>query len=470
MNSLQIERVETVVLDVPLRRPHKFARVVMEAQPLLLVSVHTRDGIVGVGEGVVPGGPWWGGESVESMQVTIDRYIAPLMVGRDVDDIAGIWQSVNDVVAANLYAKTAIEVALHDAWARGLGVPVHTLLGGVARRSIPVTWALGADPAPVVVEEALAKLDAGEHHSFKLKMGALDPAEDTKRVCEVAEKLAGVASVRVDINARWDLLTSLTYLPRLVDAGVDLVEQPVPGEQLEALAEINHSLPIPVMADESLRTPGDALRIVKQRAADVFSLKVTKAGGLRRTKEIAAVAHAAGIPCYSGTSIESPIGTAASLHLACAVPDVTFGSELFGPLLFAEEITQKPLVYAEGELHLPDSPGLGSSSTPTWSAPCRGSEDTMLFHVRMDVTIPRDLDPEVRERLVDEERERAQELQRSGAWPHLWRIVGQYSNISIFDVESNDALHDLLWSLPLFQFMKVEVTPLSRHPSAIEEN
>jgi len=357
--DLRIERVETVILDVPLRRPHRFARVGVDAQPVLLVSVHTAGGVTGVGEGTVPGGPWWGGESVETMQVIIERYVAPLLLGRQCDDIAAIGRDINDVVAANLYAKCAVEVALHDAWARCLGVPVHTLLGGLARESIPVTWALGTEPAAVVVEEALGKLDAGLHHSFKLKMGALDPADDVARVCTVAEKLRGVAGVRVDLNARWDRLTSLTYLPRLVEAGVELVEQPVPGAEFEALAEINRALPIPVMADESLRTPTDALRLASLRAADVYSLKTTKSGGLRATRAIAEIAAAAGIPCHGGTAIEGPIGTVASLHLACASPAVTWGSELFGPLLMREELLTTPLHYAYGSLHLPDGPGLG---------------------------------------------------------------------------------------------------------------
>jgi muconate cycloisomerase len=357
--DLRIDRVETVILDVPLRRPHRFARVSMDAQPILLVFVHTAGGAAGVGEGVVPAGPWWGGESVETMRLVVERYIAPLLLGRRVDDLAGIQRAVGDVVAANLFAKAAVEVALHDAWARCLGVPVHTLLGGLARTSVPVTWALGTEPAPVVVEEALGKLDAGLHRSFKLKMGAQDPAEDTARVCAVAEKLAGVAGVRVDLNARWDRLTSLTYLPRLVDAGVELVEQPVPGSEFEALAEINSALSIPVMADESLRTPADALRLATLRAADVYSLKTTKSGGLRATRAIAEIAAAAGIPCHGGTAIEGPIGTAASLHLACAAPSVTWGSELFGPLLMAEELLTEPLRYVDGALWLPDGPGLG---------------------------------------------------------------------------------------------------------------
>lgn len=91
----------------------------------------------------------------------------------------------------------------------------------------------------------------------------------------------------------------------------------------------------------------------------------------------------------------------------------------------------------------------------------------MLFMVRMDVHVPHDLDPVGFEALKTEEKARAQDLQRSGKWRHLWRIAGQYANISIFDVADAGELHELMLSLPLFPFMTTEVTALCRHPSAI---
>jgi muconolactone D-isomerase len=91
----------------------------------------------------------------------------------------------------------------------------------------------------------------------------------------------------------------------------------------------------------------------------------------------------------------------------------------------------------------------------------------MLFHVRMDVAVPHDLDPGVRAELVAREKDASQELQRAGTWVHLWRIVGKYSNISVFDVASSDELHEILWSLPLFPYMEIEVTALAQHQSAI---
>lgn len=92
----------------------------------------------------------------------------------------------------------------------------------------------------------------------------------------------------------------------------------------------------------------------------------------------------------------------------------------------------------------------------------------MLFHVHMKVSLPHDLDPDVRGDLLASEKDRAEEIQRSGKWPELWRVVGEYANVSIFDVESGDELHDLLSSLPLFGYMNIKVTPLAKHPSKVE--
>ena len=91
-----------------------------------------------------------------------------------------------------------------------------------------------------------------------------------------------------------------------------------------------------------------------------------------------------------------------------------------------------------------------------------------LFQVRMDVAIPRDLDPQLRDETIAREKAYSQDLQRSGKWPHIWRIVGEYSNYSIFDVADNDELHQVLSGLPLFPYMDIAVTPLATHPSDIK--
>ncbi|WP_432936842.1 muconolactone Delta-isomerase [Kribbella sp. CA-253562] len=91
----------------------------------------------------------------------------------------------------------------------------------------------------------------------------------------------------------------------------------------------------------------------------------------------------------------------------------------------------------------------------------------MLFHVTMDVDLPPDLDPATRTETLGREKAYCQDLQRRGKWVHIWRVVGQYANVSVFEVDSPDELHEILWNLPLFPFMTVRVTPLCPHPSAL---
>lgn len=95
---------------------------------------------------------------------------------------------------------------------------------------------------------------------------------------------------------------------------------------------------------------------------------------------------------------------------------------------------------------------------------------SQLYAVRMDVTLPPDMDPAAREDLLAREKAYSQGWQRSGHWPHIWRCVGQYANLSVFAVESNEQLHQILWGLPLFPYMTITVTPLAAHPSDIAQD
>lgn len=359
MSTVTVETVDSVIVDLPLRRPHKFKSMSATHQSYLLTRVRTTDGVEGVGEAVVPGGPWWGGESVETMKVIVDGYLAPMLAGADATRVEFLMHEADHLVAGNSFAKAAVEMALFDAWGKSVGMPVYQLLGGLCRDSIPVTWALGAESTEDVVNEAEEKLVAGLHSSFKLKMGAIDPAADAERISAVANALGDKASVRVDLNAAWDEVTSARWLPRLEHAGIDLIEQPVPGWNIDAMRRLADKLTIPIMADESLHSPNDAFRLCREAAADIFSLKVHKHGGLLRTRKVAAIAEAAGLSCHGGSSIESSIGTAGAAHAYAAIAGVTFGCELFGPLLLAEDITDDPVTYTGGGLRVPTGPGLG---------------------------------------------------------------------------------------------------------------
>ena len=364
MSAPIIEAIETRILDVPLIRPHGFATFTANEQPILLVQVKLSDGSTGFGEGVVPGGAWWGGEAVETMQAIVEKYLAPATIGRKASEISGIVHGWERHVANMRFAKAGLEIALFDAYARSLNIPLADLLGGKFRESLDCTWALGVLPLEQAVAEVEERIASHGHQSFKLKMGSGDPATDVTRIAELVDALEGRVSFRIDINARWDRLTSLRFLPVLAEAGVELFEQPTPADDLDTLREITQRIGVPVMADESVCSPADALAVVKKQAADVVAIKTTKLGGILASKKTAAIAETAGLACHGATSLEGPFGTAASLHFCASTPAVTYGTELFGPMLLKETYVENDIEYRDGQVFVPEGPGTGLN--PDW--------------------------------------------------------------------------------------------------------
>jgi muconate cycloisomerase len=116
---------------------------------------------------------------------------------------------------------------------------------------------------------------------------------------------------------------------------------------------------VPIMADEALTGPEDAVELVRGACADVFALKIAKSGGIHGMLRTAAVGDAAGIALYGGTMLEGSIGTLAAAHGFCTLPQLAWGTELFGPLLVKDDIVTERPVYRDFDLHLPAGPGLG---------------------------------------------------------------------------------------------------------------
>lgn len=357
--SQTIEAIETVIVDLPLVRTQRFAALSAQRQSFVLVFLRTADGVEGVGESSLPSGPWWGGESVESIRATIDTYLAPLVLGEDAFCIDAILARMDAALHGNSFAKAGIEMAILDIQGKVLQQPVYNLLGGKVRDSMPMSWPLATGDAQAEIDEAQSKVDARLARNFKLKMGFLEPEKDVARACEVARALEGTARVRVDPNSRWDETTAAWAVPRLVDAGVDMIEQPLQRWNLAGCARLTASTTAAHLLDESVCTLQDMLRIAELRAGSLVSLKIMKTGGMRKTKALAEISLAAGIPVYMGTFLESSYGTGANMQLCATLGDLPYGGELAGALLAAESITEEPADYRDFALHLPQGVGLG---------------------------------------------------------------------------------------------------------------
>ncbi|HEV7321182.1 MAG TPA: muconate/chloromuconate family cycloisomerase [Ensifer sp.] len=352
-----VERVETMLVDLPTIRPHKLSVATMTGQTLMLVKVHCSDGTVGIGEGTTIGGLAYGGESPESMKLAIDTYFAPAMLGEDATRVKALMARIGKAVKENRFAKCAVETALLDAHGKRHGLSVGELLGGALRRRLPVAWTLASGDTAKDIAEAERMLDLRRHRIFKLKIGARPLKDDIAHVAAIKKALGDRGAVRVDVNMAWSEFEAAYGMAALADAGCELVEQPVASTA--ALGRLVRRFPVALMADESLTGPESAFEIAKTKGADVFAVKIEQSGGLFNSQRVAAIADAAGIELYGGTMLEGGIGTVASAHVFSTFANLQWGTELFGPLLLTEEILATPLDYSDFELTVPDGPGLG---------------------------------------------------------------------------------------------------------------
>jgi len=352
-----VERVETVLVDLPTVRPHKLSVATMNGQTLMLVRILCSDGVTGIGEGTTIGGLAYGGESPEGMKLAIDTYFAPLMIGQDATQVQALMARIGKMVKDNRFAKSAVETALLDAQGKRVGLPVSELLGGRRRERLPVAWTLASGETARDIAEAERMLDLRRHRIFKLKIGAKELREDVAHVAKIKRALGERGSVRVDVNMAWSETEAAWGMAALADAGCELVEQPVASAT--ALSRLVRRFPVALMADESLTGPESAFEIARVHGADVFAIKIEQNGGLFNAQRTAAIADAAGIELYGGTMLEGAVSSIAAAHLFATFPNLQWGTELFGPLLLTEEILRTPLDYSEFELTVPAGPGLG---------------------------------------------------------------------------------------------------------------
>lgn len=358
-SQVKILTVETLLVDVPTIRAHRLSVATMNHQTLVLVRIESSDGVVGWGEGTTIGGLAYGEESPEGMQVHIATYMAPMLVGQDPRQVARLMAGLRGHIQGNRFAKCAIETALYDAQAKRLGVPLSELFGGRVRESLPVAWTLASGDTHRDIDEAEQMLLARRHKVFKLKIGLRSVKDDVAHVAAIKRALGDRASVRVDANQAWSVTEALQGMAMLADAGVDMVEQPIVAHDQAGLRRLTHANRIPIMADEALHGPRNAFEVASAQAADIFAVKVNQSGGLRGAAQVAAIAEAANIALYGGTMLEGAVGTMASAQLFSTFAALSWGTELFGPLLLTEEILREPLVYRDFALHLPSGPGLG---------------------------------------------------------------------------------------------------------------
>lgn len=366
----RINVVRGRAVSVPLHTPFVTALRRTSTVDTLLVSVELADGRTGLGEAPQV----WAvtGDSIVSAAACIEQVLAPVLIGADSDDWAQLAPRVARACARNFGAKAAVETALLDVVAQGEGMPLAHLLADVAGVPRPVPGADGVFEVATDVTisagspESLASTArervAEGFTRLKLKVGT-DAATDVARVRAVRDAVGPDIGIRLDANQGWSREDAVTVVRALADAqlGVELVEQPVAGDDVEGMAWVRERVDLPILADETVYGVFDLERVIRLGAADAINVKLAKCGGLLTGVRLLTRAREAGLGTMVGSMMESHVGLAAAASLVAAV-----GTSAVSDLDAAWWATHSPYAggpaYGPGVIRLPAADGLGMSA------------------------------------------------------------------------------------------------------------
>jgi len=258
-------------------------------------------------------------------------------------------------LAGNPAAKAGIDIAFHDLLAQERRLPLHLLLGGGSRDRIRTDMTIGIMELDATVSKARHRVGEG-FRALKIKAG-LDPVGDVRRLRAVREAVGPAIELRVDGNQGFSLQSALALAKELAALHVALFEQPLPASDLNGMKVLTENSPVPVMADEMVLTPQDAMRVRWGACARAVNLKLMKHGGLARASEVNTVCESAALPAMVGCMGESVVSVAAGLAFALANPNVRW-ADLDSHMNLERDVAP-PLRFEGGDLVAPAGPGLG---------------------------------------------------------------------------------------------------------------
>lgn len=357
--AVKIREIETIPLHLPFDSPFQIAAAKRDFLELLIVRIHTDQGVYGIGETQA-----WrrqgSAELLPNLMHSIHGQFAPLLIGRSPFEINAIMHELNQTLYGSLYAQAAIGDALYDLVGKFLGVPIHALLGGKCRDTVRVGAVLSMKPTvEELVESAQGFYDRGFRH-LGLKIG-LDPAADLRNAKALRDRFGDDIVLRVDANASLNFDAAKTLLRKLTPFDIDAAEQPVAIWDIDGLAALAQAVDMPIMADESVSTDHSLLDVIKKRAATVVQTKTAKNGGIHYIRKLWALARASGMRIYPGNHPSTSVATSAVAQMCASSPEPVmegvFAVGVSGAL--ADDIVENPIRPVDGEIPVPDGPGLG---------------------------------------------------------------------------------------------------------------
>jgi L-alanine-DL-glutamate epimerase-like enolase superfamily enzyme len=337
----------------------------------VVIQILTDNGLTGLGEAMTLG-PYYGRESQGTvMALLAEHFWRKVLFDEDPFNIDLIHYKMDKTVSENSFAKTAVDLALHDIVGKALNIPVCKLIGGLYTEKIALHWPIGIG-APKEIEEEVLKGMAAGYKAVKMKVGN-DAKQDIEMVKTVREAVGPDVVIVVDANQAYDVKRAIRIIRQMERFDIQRVEQPVHYRDLDGMAAVRRAVEVPIGACESAVTPQDIIQIIKKDAADFLNFKVMRSGGFYPSKAIVQMATAAGIFCAGSTMLGMGIELAADAHFAASTialgpSPYRFHGIASGILkLFnavdssgiTKDIVDGTPKISKGFLTVPKSPGLG---------------------------------------------------------------------------------------------------------------
>jgi L-alanine-DL-glutamate epimerase-like enolase superfamily enzyme len=359
--AVKIAQVETFPVRYPLVGRFKFFEGPAgrpSGRPAVVVKITADNGTVGWGQSVPI--PKWSYETIETVDSTIRRYLAPELIGRDPRDFEALHAVMDQAIAPSFstgqpIAKAGLDLALHDLAGKLRGEPASKAWQRAGRDRITLSWTLN----PRTLDEVEALVAAGRargYRHFNVKV-APDPQFDLE-LCRLVKRLVPDGFLWADANGGYDEETALAVAPRLADLGVPVLEQPLPANRLTGYRRLKQLGALPIIMDEGVVSHVELEEFIKLDLLDGVAMKPARCGGLTGARKQIELLMNRGL-MWLGSGLTDPdLSLAASLQLYGAY-DLKTPAALNGPQFLSGSLLQQPFFVKEGELAVPLAPGLG---------------------------------------------------------------------------------------------------------------
>jgi L-alanine-DL-glutamate epimerase-like enolase superfamily enzyme len=370
---LKITRITTTPLLVPYKTPYHWAKGVIHGAGVVLVEVHTDDGLVGIGESIAT-------PSALAIQSYL-KIAENICTGRNPFENTrlmgecyhALFQALGTCSAPRYSGQVlaGLEMALWDVMGKATGRAVHELLGGAMRDEINYFGFPQGATAQEVAAEAREMAEAGCDVIY-FKVGRGD-ALDLDIARQVRTAVGPFKRLRMDPNESWSPVRAARMLRKMAEFDIDMVEQPTNAESISALAQVRARSPIAIAADQLVFTPQDAYNVCREKAADLIVLGLHETGGIARFRKCAHIAEAAGIDICLHGLYETGITTAAANQVGATLPNLDDGNQFMNHLLEWDIVKAPSLTLRNGRLPVLGGPGFGIELDPDAVARAAGA-------------------------------------------------------------------------------------------------